>query len=445
MRGVRGEYRRPLAVVLAATVLGCGGIFAAAVERTGTDGPVRHTDPPHQDARAATTAEKAAWIGTWSAAPVEPAPSHAQAAREPRSIRNVIHTSIGGTTARITLTNRYGGHRPLRVDAASLAVRAEGAAAVPGTLRRVTFAGGRPYVTIPPGADAVSDPVPLAVPYDGDLLVTLYVPAGAPTTRHPVARQTSYAADGDHTREVSGAAYTEAPAPTWHHLAAVDVVNPAARGAVLVLGDSLTDGVGSTRDANHRWPDLLADRLRSRGYGVVNQGIGGNRVLRDGRGPSALSRFERDALSRPGVRTVVICLGINDIIRPPHETDPRRITDGLTALTRQAHARGLRVVGSTLLPFGGHRRYTKELEAVRQQVNATIRTGGVFDAVVDFDRALRDPYAPTRLLPAYDSGDGLHPGDAGYRHMARTVDLAELTALAALAALADGGAPRQDL
>ncbi|MFJ8647009.1 SGNH/GDSL hydrolase family protein [Streptomyces sp. NPDC093546] len=418
---MRGVHRGPLAVVLAAAVLGCGGIFTA-VERAGADGPVRSSALPRQGAHAATALGTAGWTGTWSAAPVEPAPvTHLTTAR---SVRNVVHTSIGGTAARITLTNRYGGERALRVDAASLAVRDEGAAAVPGTLRRVTFAG-RPYVTVPPGADAVSDPIPLPVPYDGDLLVTLYVPAGAPVTRHPVARQTSYAADGDHTREVSGAAYTEA-APTWQHLAAVDVVNPAARGAVVVFGDSITDGVGSTRDANRRWPDVLADRLRGRGYAVLNQGIGGNRVLRDGRGPSALSRFERDALGRPGVRTVVVCLGINDIIRPPHETDPRRITDGLTALTRQAHARGLRVVGSTLMPFGGHRRYTKELEAVRQQVNATIRAGGVFDEVVDFDRALRDPYAPTRLLPAYDSGDGLHPNDAGYRRMARSVDVAEL-------------------
>ncbi|MET9801383.1 SGNH/GDSL hydrolase family protein [Streptomyces sp. NPDC006368] len=414
MSAVRRGYAL-LAAVMSVVAVACGAIFVAV----GTGGaPVRTAAGRHHT--AATAEAGTVWTGTWSASPAEPGP--VLRGGPARSVRNVVHTSIGGTHARITLTNLYG-KRALRVHAVSLAVRARGADAVPGTLRRVTFAG-RAHATLPPGTDLVSDAVALPVPSDGDLLVTLHVPAGAPVTRHPIARQTSYAADGDHTADVDGAAYTE-PVHTWQHLAAVDVVNPAARGAVVVFGDSITDGAGSTHDTNRRWPDLLADRLRDHGYAVLNQGIGGNRVLRHGKGPSGLSRLERDALGRSGVRAVVIGLGINDILRAPHETDARRITDGLTALTRRAHARGLRVAGATLMPFGGRR---PELEAVRQEVNAIIRAGGVFDEVVDFDRALRDPYAPDRLLPAYDSGDGLHPNDAGYRRMARSLDLTDLRA-----------------
>ncbi|MEE1752319.1 SGNH/GDSL hydrolase family protein [Streptomyces sp. SP18CS02] len=426
-----------LAALMALVVAVCGTIYVA-VEGAGGAGGAGGTRGGSADgvragsARlpAATVEAGAAWTGTWSASPAEPGPPARAQGATARSLRNVVHTSIGGTHARITLTNLYG-QRPLVVGAASIAVREAGAAAVPGTLRRVTFAGST-RVTVAPGAEKVSDPVQVPVPYDGDLLVTVHTPAAAPVTRHPIARQTSYAAAGDRTLDPGGRAYT-ARGTAWEHLAAVDVVNPSARGAVVVFGDSITDGVGSTSDTNRRWPDLLADRLRGRGYAVLNQGIGGNCVLRDGKGQSGVGRFQRDALGRSGARTVVISLGINDILRPPHERDARRIGDGLTALTRQAHARGLRVVGSTLMPFGAHRRHSPELEAVRQEVNRAIRAGGVFDEVVDFDVALRDPYAPERLLPAYDSGDGLHPNDAGYRRMAAFLDPADL----------EGGAPQQ--
>ncbi|MEU8350075.1 SGNH/GDSL hydrolase family protein, partial [Streptomyces sp. NPDC048845] len=179
--------------------------------------------------------------------------------------------------------------------------------------------------------------------------------------------------------------------------------------------------------ANRRWPDFLAQRLRDEQgapyYGVLNEGISGNRILVDGSGPSGLSRIDRDVLSHSGVRAVVIQLGVNDILRLPHQLDADRIVEGLRQLTQKAHGRGLKVVGGTLMPFGGHRGFSERTEATRQQVNAQIRAGGVFDAVVDFDEALRDPSAPHRLLPEYDSGDHLHPSDEGYRAMAHALDL----------------------
>ncbi|MEV0962143.1 MULTISPECIES: SGNH/GDSL hydrolase family protein [unclassified Streptomyces] len=372
----------------------------------------------------ARTVGTGGWAGSWSAAPgkagVAPAGGH--------SVRNVVHTSIGGSEARITLSNLYG-TEPLRIGSASIAVAAQGAAAAPGSLRRVLF-DGRPSATVPAGGHVLGDPVRLAVPADGHLLVSLFVPppGGGTVTLHPRARQTSYLAVGDRTRDAGASAYTRRTS-SWHHLTAVDVRNPAARGTVVALGDSLTDGAGSTPDADRRWTDHLADRLRSGrwGYGVVNQGISGNRLLRDGVGPSGLSRLDRDVAGRPGARVVVIALGVNDLLRPAGRANPAEVTAGLRSLAERARARGLRVVGATLMPFRGHPRYGPELDAAREEINTAIRAGGVFDAVVDFDRALRDPYAPERLHPAYDSGDHLHPNDAGYERMARSVDLSVLT------------------
>lgn len=211
----------------------------------------------------------------------------------------------------------------------------------------------------------------------------------------------------------------------WRYLTAVDVHTTTAAGTIAVIGDSLTAGTGSTLDTNSRWPDVLADRLRGR-YGVANAGIAGNRLLRDGTGVRATARFERDVLDVAGVRTVVIALGINDVQRPPQETDPQRIADGLRSLTQRAHARGLRVVGATLMPYEGYRSWTPAGDGVRERVNALIRAGGVFDHVIDFDAAARDPFRPTRLRAAYDSGDHLHLNDAGYRLLGSLVDLTAL-------------------
>ncbi|MFJ7997305.1 GDSL-type esterase/lipase family protein [Streptomyces sp. NPDC096310] len=397
---------------------------------SGTGGPRGQNPPPGRAAPASADA----WTGTWATAPAG-VETRAPYGHPGRSIRNVVHTSIGGNSARVTFSNLYS-PRALMIGHASVAVGAGGPRAVDGTLRQLSF-GGRPAVTIPAGGQIISDPVALRVPYDGDLLVTLYTPvAGGPVTYHPSALQTSYLADGDRTQDSSGAPYTE-PSRVWRYLTAVDVQNRESRGAVVAFGDSITDGVGSRTDANSRWPDILADRLRGRNIGVLNEGIGGNTVLqdsvRDRKGASGISRFRRDVLDRAGVRTVVIDLGVNDILRG-QERDPARITAGLRELTRQAHARGLRVIGSTLTPFGAHRGYNADTESVRERVNAEIRAGRVFDDVVDFDRVVRDPYAPHRIRPLYDAGDGLHPSDAGYRAMGRalSLDLLENKAPAAL-------------
>lgn len=217
----------------------------------------------------------------------------------------------------------------------------------------------------------------------------------------------------------------------WRYLTAVDVRNKVAAGAIVAIGDSLTAGTGSTLDANSRWPDVLSDRLRGR-YAVVNQGIAGNRILRDGQGygqmygQRAIARFDRDVLGVADVKTVIIALGINDVQQFPKERDPQRIADALRAMTERAHARGLHVVGATLMPFEGSLAWTPAEDAVRMQVNALIRAGGIFDEVVDFDRVVRDPYRPSRLLPEFDCGDHLHLNDNGYLRLGQQVDLRTL-------------------
>ncbi|MBH1932856.1 SGNH/GDSL hydrolase family protein [Streptomyces sp. AV19] len=384
----------------------------------------------------AAPASAGSWTGTWAAAPAAAEPRTGRNGLAGTSIRNVIHTSVGGTGARVQLSNLFG-NRPLHIAHASIAVSAGPgtAAAVPGSMRRLTF-GGRTAAVVPAGRAAFSDPVPLPVAPASDLLVTLYsaAPSG-PVTLHPHARQLSWLARGDRTEDAGGARYATRTA-YWRYVTAVDVWGTQAAGAVVAIGDSITDGVTSTAGANQRWTDHLAARLRTeRGaprYGVLNTGISGNRILLSNRGrapannPGALDRFDRDVLDRTGVRAVVVELGVNDILRRPQQLDPRRILAGLHQLVARAHERGLTVVGATLTPFGGHLGVVPRQETVRLAVNAEIRAGRVFDAVVDFDRVLRDPADPQRLLPAYDSGDRLHPNDAGYRRMAGAVDVGVL-------------------
>ncbi|OQR64979.1 SGNH hydrolase [Streptomyces maremycinicus] len=406
---------------------------------------------PGLDARATTRAagpgpgsaapvSTGVWVGTWAASPVSGEPGTEADGMAGRTVRNVVHTSVGGTSARVTLSNLHG-TGPLTVTHATLAVAAGGgsAAAVPGTLRRLTF-GGATTVVVPAGEQTVSDAVTVAVPADSDVLVSTYSPTSAgPVTYHPHARQTDYVADGESTEDLSGAPFTAA-GDHWRYLTALDVLSNEADGTVVALGDSITDGVTSTAGANRRWPDVLADRLRASAaadggaprYGVVNEGISGNRVLTDDshRGASAVNRFERDVLGRPNVKAVVIDLGVNDILRDPGLADPQEIVNGLRTLVSRAHAHGITVVGTTLTPFRGHRGWSDGREDVRQRINRAVRADGVFDAVVDLDRALRDPYDPRGLRPEYDSGDHLHPSDRGYRKMAETVDLAELAGAA---------------
>lgn len=418
-----------LAGLAAVVVLVSTAIFVGA-GRTGgrNDGTSR---PPG----SAAPASSGQWVGTWSA-PAAAAEPQTRRGFSDMSIRNVVHTSVGGTRARIHLSNLFGSH-PLTVSHATLALAAapSNPTAAAGSMRLLTF-GEKRSVTIPPGEKVTSDPVRLNVPAAADLLVTTYSPTpSGPVTYHPYARQTSYLAEGDLAGEPGGTGFSR-QSPYWRYLTAVDVWSTETEGAVVVLGDSITDGISASPGANRRWTDFLAERLRTERdappYSVLNGGISGNRILIDGskyspnNGPSALNRMERDALARTGVKAVVIEMGLNDILKRPRRLNPEVIVAGLEQLVRQAHARGLRALGGTLTPFGGHRGHLARAEAVRQAVNERIRSGGIFDAVVDFDAALRDPAHPNRLRTAFDAGDRLHPNDNGYRAMAQAVDLAEL-------------------
>jgi lysophospholipase L1-like esterase len=385
---------------------------------------------------SAAPASTGTWVGAWSAAPVGGEPGTETTGMAGRTVRNVVHTSAAGTSARITLSNLYG-QSPLTVTHASIAVAAgdNSSAAASGTMRRLTF-GGATSVTVPAGQQALSDAVRLQVPQGADMLVTVYAPTeSGPVTYHPYARQLSYLAHGDRTEDATGTPYTQRTA-VWRYLTALDVLSHDARGTVVAFGDSITDGSTSTESANRRWPDAFSERLRSAvaagqdvpRYSVVNEGISGNQVLasqagRPAENQNGPARFTRDVVGRPNVKVVVVDLGVNDVL---HGAAADRVLTGLRALVRQAHAHGIKVIGATLMPFGGYPRYSAARDAVRQKVNAGIRSGTVYDAVVDFDKALRDPYAPRRLASDYDCGDHLHPSDRGYRKMAHTIDLSDL-------------------
>ena len=382
------------------------------------------------------------WIGTWAASPVVPfGATSPENLRDPQfekqTLRDIVHSTIGGHGVRIKISNLFGS-RPLVVGAAHVAVRDKGASVVAATDRALTFSG-RASIAVPAGAMALSDPARLDVSAGSDLAVSLYFPeVTAVTSVHRSAFQTSYVAAGDQV----GAATLDAPKTisTWPFLVAVDVAS-SSPGAVVALGDSITDGSNSTADTNRRWPDVLAARLRAakRDIAVLNQGIGGNRILHDGAGdygpafgPNALARFDRDVLAQTGVRWVVVLLGINDIGHPgagapmSEDVTAEDMIAGLTQLVERAHEKGLKIYGCTLTPFEGITWagwFTPEKEAKRQAVNRWIRTSKTFDAVIDFEAAVRDPSQPTRMLAAYDSGDHLHPNDAGLEAMGKAIDL----------------------
>ncbi|QUW91591.1 SGNH/GDSL hydrolase family protein [Streptomyces sp. V17-9] len=440
------KHRALLAAIVTLIVAISAAIYAGASADVGTgDHALRAGGrlPRGQAAPAST----GVWVGAWATAPAAAEPGTETTGMAGRSVRNVVHTSVGGTSARITLSNLYG-QSPLTVTHASIALAAgpDTAAAVGDTMRRLTF-GGSARVIIPAGGHVMSDVARIAIPYGANVLVTTYSPLpSGPVTYHPMARQTSYLADGDRTADVTGVAYTT-PTPYWRYLTALDVLSHEADGTVVAFGDSITDGLGADVDANHRWTDVLAERLHDAAgdgrdtprYSVVNEGISGNRLLtgRTGRpadNPSGLSRFERDVLDRTGVKVVVVLLGVNDILHSPELADRDGILTGLRTLVDRAHDRGLRVVGGTILPFGGYGGHTEARETMRQQINEEIRSGRVFDAVVDFDKALRDPYDPRRMRSDYDSGDHLHPGDKGYARMGQVLDLDTLKGAAPVAA-----------
>ncbi|MGW6057670.1 SGNH/GDSL hydrolase family protein [Streptomyces sp. NPDC055189] len=344
-----------------------------------------------------------------------------------RSYRLIVRTSVGGTHPRIRLSNAFG-DQPVTFGSVYAGAREEGARLVPGSNRRIAFGGAR-SITVAPGGSVTSDPLPGRLAAQSDLVISLYVAeAAGQATGHGMAMQTSYAAGGDHAREEGGANWSERIG-SWFYLDAVSVESGTDTGAVVVLGDSITDGWQSTSDTNRRWPDYLSRRLQSTSgpgiKGVANEGISGNKVLADGAGQSALARLQRDVLSQPGVRTVFLFEGINDIKAHTGVTAAQLIA-GYRQIVDRAHAAGKCVVGGTVLPFKGWSEFDAAGEAVRQEVNDFIRNSGELDAVTDFDKALRSPYDQERLLPVFDGGDHLHPNDKGMRVMADTVDPAKL-------------------
>jgi len=390
---------------------------------------------PSSAAFAASTAAPAAaapsWVGTWSAAANGGVSTSGYAGY---TIRNLVHTSLGGPRIRVKLSNAFG-TQPVLFARTTVGLQQlrRSAAMAPGTVRNVTL-GMNGSVTVPAGAELYSDPVDLPLADTADLFVTTFTPdPSGPVTYHDLGLTTSYySTDGtDHAGDLA-AGGLPLTTQSWHYVTEVDVEPASAQaGSVVTLGDSITDGAQSTSGANRRWPDRLAARLHTadspaNGFGVLNAGISGNRVLLDGAGVKATARLDRDVLQRAGARTLIVLEGINDIQQTPHQLDPAKIIAGLQEIADRAHAAGLRVLGGTVLPFEGWNTYDAGEEAARQGVNDWIRGSGVFDAVVDFDKAVRDPADPHRMLPRYDSGDHLHPGDAGYQAMADAVDLTAL-------------------
>ena len=394
-------------------------------------------------ANAQHSAKTTQWTATWTAPP-QPLwdgdfalPTNVPFQFWNQTLRQNARVSVGGQRVRVRLSNEYG-RTPLVIGAAHVALSGKGAGIVAGTGRALTF-GGRTTATIPPGAPLLSDPIDLDVPAFGDVSVSLYLPQPTPpSTFHWDARQTTYVGAGNQT--ASATLKTDSTLTARVFVSAVHVETAADVRAVVAIGDSITDGNMATIDANTRWPDALARRLADDRVAVLNAGISGARVLRDKMGENALARFDRDVLSQPGVAAVVVLMGINDIAwhgtpLGPQETvaSPDDLIAAYRQLITRAHARGVRIAGATLTPFEGALQDTPmrgyfddRKERVRQTVNAWIRDSGEFDTVIDFDAATRDPARPTRFLPAYDSGDHLHPGDAGYRAMAQAIDTAAL-------------------
>ena len=371
------------------------------------------------------------WVGTWSTTPVEVGRPFAN-----QTLRQIVHVSIGGEIVRVRFSNLFG-ENPLVIDAASIGIQSVNAAIAPGSLRQLTF-GGSPSVSIATGARVLSDPVELAVDAETDLAISIYVSGDTGTsTVHSLAHQTSFiSSPGDFTatEQMPVAETTE----SWFWLTGVEVRAHRNTQSVVTAGDSITEGFASTTNANARYPDELARLLLSRKRGtpkiaVLNAGISGNRVLNDIFGPNAQSRFDRDVLTQSGVTHIILLEGVNDLglgssLFPP-PVSAESIIAGYIQLIERAHARGLKILIGTILPFRGFEEFlagywTPENEIERQVINEWIRTSELHDGFVDFDEALRDPTDPEVLLPIYDSGDHLHPSDEGYAAMAAEAERA---------------------
>ena len=402
--------RRALSSLLASAVLLLG---AAAVPPATADPAL----PPTVPTRAVTT---------WAASD-----DMAGGTLDDITVRNIVHTSVGGSDLRVRLSNAKG-TKPVTFDSVFVGVQDEGPALVAGSNRRVAF-GGSTSVVIPPGTTVLSDPLTGTVPAQQNLAISIHVSGDSgPLTAHNRSMQTTYkSTTGDHAA-VEGGTPFQTESAAWFWLDGLVVEAPRSTGTVAALGDSISAGVGTTPNGNHRWPDILADRLTAlpvpAQMGVANEGISGNRVLSGvsrpgGAGDAALVRLERDVLTKPGVETVLLLEGVNDI---GAGSSAGEIIAGYRELIERTHSHGVCIVGGTILPFGGSVFIDPDGERVRQEVNTFVRTSGEFDAVVDFDAAVRDPADQTRLRSEFHDGDGLHPNDAGNAAMARAVDLDDL-------------------
>ena len=404
---------------------------------------------------AQTTAPRA-WVGTWAASPQN------DSRREPptlidSTLREIVHTSIAGKTLRVRFTNEFG-TEPLRIDAPTIATASNPPAPHPiirpvppgapapstvadpavtaidtASLHNLTF-NGHPSVVIPIGAQVVSDPVNFATPAFANLAISLYLPVQqiSDVTLHGDAAQDNFLVRGNHVGEPT---LTGADTITsWYFISGIDVEPAEPRAAAVVAyGDSITDGAWATQNANHRWPDYLAQRLHNNPatahLSVLDEGIGGNCVLITCTGSNALARFDRDVLSQAGVRYVIVLESINDLgtmhrrNRPEYHVTAEDLETGLAQLVARAHEHGIKVFGATLTPYKGAGYYTEEGEQIREAVNRWILTSGVFDGAIDFDKATRDANNPLTFNPEYDSGDHLHPHDPGYDAMANSIDL----------------------
>ena len=392
------------------------------------------------DASARTNAT-GHWLATWSASmqPPTTADPVSEASFVHATVREVVFSSIGGSEVRVRFSNAYG-TAPLQIGDATVAIAGTDGSLLPGSVRQLTF-GGQPSALLAPGAETFSDPVALDVHPLSRLAVSFYLPRPTgPATGHPGSRDVNYVAGGDHVDDLSAAAYLS-KIQGWYLVDGVDVTaGPRYRGAVVAFGDSITAGVGSSLNAYANWPDDLARRLATPTgptLSVVDAGIAGNRVLTNTPccGRSALARFDADVLAQTGVRDVILLEGINDIgfahgtnpLTAPHTAvSAQQLITGYQKLIAAAHSAGLRIFGATLLPFKGANYWTAQGERVREAVNHWILTSGAFDGVINFAAAVADPTNPLRLNPAYDSGDHLHPNDAGYRAMAAAVSIPAL-------------------
>ena len=426
-----------------ALVLGAAVLTTITVA-TGTAGPATASDAADEQGHGS----REDWSAAWATAP-QPAnagrpwlgPNWSREGFAGQTVRQVVRVSAGGASVRVRLSNRYGSS-PLHIAGATIGESDGGAAVRPDTMRPLRF-GGRSAATIPAGGGLASDAVRLPIQPLEHLTVTLHLdrPTG-PATFHELALTTSYRAPGDQRLDAGGEAFTDT-SHSWYYLAGIDVAGGAERpgGTLVTFGDSITDGAISTPGTDHRYPDELAERLVAAGspLGVANVGLNGNKVLTDSScyGERGVTRFRRDVLGQPNVRTAIVLLGINDIIHPlggvdadceiPPPVTADQIIDGHRAMIRAAHARGVRIVGATLLPIGGHPLYDETTAPIRNEVNDWIRTSGEYDAVIDLARALADPADPETLRPQYASFDHLHPNDTGMTAIAQAIDPAALS------------------